>query len=64
MVVIIVQASSAVRHAFYETFLHLHIALAIMSIAGLWYHLDGLSSQTYLKVVIAIWGFEVKSPID
>ncbi|SLM39844.1 ferric-chelate reductase [Lasallia pustulata] len=58
MVAILFQASSIFRHAFYETFLHLHIALAILSIAGVWIHLDGLPAKGYLKAVIVLWAAE------
>lgn len=59
MAVIAIQTSSALRHAFYETFLHLHNALAIAVIVTLWYHLVGLPAQKYLLVVIVAWVLEV-----
>ena len=46
--VILLQSPSIVRHAFYETFLHAHIILAIVSIAVIWMHLDGLPHQKQL----------------
>ncbi|KEY64322.1 hypothetical protein S7711_06366 [Stachybotrys chartarum IBT 7711] len=52
------QAWSPLRHAFYETFKLLHIALAILSIVGLWIHLQMLGyrpQMRYLYTVIAIW---------
>ncbi len=55
MITIILTAFTAFRHAFYETFLHIHIALASLILAGLWIHLDGLNEQRYLKAVIALW---------
>lgn len=54
-VVIMLQASTALRHAFYEVFLHLHIALVILSIVFLWKHLDNTHPQKYLLAVIVIW---------
>jgi hypothetical protein len=54
-----VHSPSPIRHAFYETFLHLHIAMAIVSMAGLWIHLNGFPAQTYLLVAIIFWGLEV-----
>ncbi|KAH8653475.1 ferric-chelate reductase [Xylariales sp. PMI_506] len=56
-VVILFQASSVSRHAFYETFKLLHIALAAVSIAGIWYHLNlkNLPQITWLIPVIPIW---------
>ncbi|KAL5326918.1 hypothetical protein ACEPPN_004607 [Leptodophora sp. 'Broadleaf-Isolate-01'] len=59
-VAISIQASSIFRHAFYETFKYLHIALAILSIVGLWYHLK-LAEVPQLKLlygVVAIWAAE------
>lgn len=64
MAVIAIQASSALRHAFYEIFLHLHVALAILAIVALWYHLDGLPAQKYLLAVIVVWAFEVRPKPD
>jgi ferredoxin-NADP reductase len=60
MVVISIQASSILRHAFYETFKYLHIALAILVIIGIWYHLRlaDLPQITLLYGVIGIWAFE------
>lgn len=57
-VAILVQSPSALRHAFYETFLHLHIALVILSFVGLWMHLSDLPQQTILVAAIAVWIFD------
>lgn len=57
-VVILIQSPSAVRHAFYETFLHLHIALVILSFVALWMHLSGMPQQTLLVAAIAAWIFD------
>lgn len=57
---ILIQASSLFRHAFYETFKYLHIALVILVIIGIWYHL-ALADLPQLKLlygVIAIWVLE------
>ncbi|KAI0851813.1 FAD-binding domain-containing protein [Daldinia vernicosa] len=56
-VVILFQASSIARHAYYETFKLLHIGLAALAIAGLWYHLDlkQLSAIKWLIPVIPLW---------
>ncbi|KAI1082242.1 ferric reductase like transmembrane component-domain-containing protein [Whalleya microplaca] len=56
-VAITIQASSIVRHAYYEAFKILHIMLAILAIAGLWYHLDleKISAMKWLIPVIPIW---------
>lgn len=63
MVVIVIQANSIFRQAFYEVFLHVHIALAIVCLATLRKHLEGLPEQPYLTVVIAIWAIEVSLSI-
>ncbi|KAK4157109.1 ferric reductase like transmembrane component-domain-containing protein [Chaetomidium leptoderma] len=59
-VVISIQAASMFRHAYYETFKVAHIALAIVSILGLWYHLDlvKLPQLKYLYAVVALWVFD------
>lgn len=51
---------SPLRHAFYETFLHLHIIMAVLSFVGLWVHLEGLEAQKYLLVAIIFWALEVR----
>ncbi|KAK4106410.1 hypothetical protein N658DRAFT_414668 [Parathielavia hyrcaniae] len=60
MVVLCIQAASIFRHAYYETFKLAHIALAILSVIGLWYHLDlkKLPQLKYLYVVIVLWAFD------
>ncbi|CAM1502803.1 Fc.00g075790.m01.CDS01 [Cosmosporella sp. VM-42] len=56
-VALAVQASSPLRHAFYEFFKLLHIALAILAVIGLWYHLQlkELPQLKYLYVVVGLW---------
>jgi hypothetical protein len=51
---------SILRHAFYETFKQIHIALAILAVVGIWYHLrlSDLPQFKLLIVAIAIWGVE------
>lgn len=55
-----IQASSIFRHAFYETFKHLHVALSILSLVGIIYHLklDDLPQLPLMFVVIGIWVLE------
>jgi NAD(P)H-flavin reductase len=52
-----IQASSPIRHAAYETFKYLHIALIIVVIIGIWYHLklSNLPQLTLLYGAISIW---------
>ncbi|KAK4123505.1 hypothetical protein N657DRAFT_573166 [Parathielavia appendiculata] len=60
MVVISIQAASIFRHAYYETFKLAHIVLAILSVLGLWYHLDlkKLPQLKYLYAVVSLWVFD------
>ncbi|KAI4278140.1 MAG: hypothetical protein LQ337_001217 [Flavoplaca oasis] len=57
-VAIILVSSSALRHAFYETFLHLHIAIVILSLIFLWKHLENTLPQKYLLIMILLWAAE------
>ncbi|KAF7561904.1 hypothetical protein G7046_g2257 [Stylonectria norvegica] len=53
-----IQASSPLRHAFYEIFKLLHIALAILAIIGVWYHLKMLKKAhllDFIYAVVALW---------
>ena len=59
VVAIVLQANVILRRAFYETFLHMHIALIIVLIVGLWKHLDGLPQQNLLLYMILLWALEV-----
>lgn len=54
-VLILLQSPSVVRHAYYEVFLHVHIALAITAIVAVWIHLKTLPQQAILMGVIIIW---------
>ena len=55
---IFVQSLSPARHSFYELFLHLHIALAVMSFVALWYHLKNLLQQRVLLGTLILWGLD------
>ncbi|KAL9603252.1 MAG: hypothetical protein Q9219_001273 [cf. Caloplaca sp. 3 TL-2023] len=57
-VAIVLQANAILRHAFYETFLHLHIALVILSTIFLWKHLENTHPQKYLLAMILLWAIE------
>ncbi|KAL3428342.1 Ferric/cupric reductase transmembrane component 2-like protein 5 [Phlyctema vagabunda] len=59
-VALALQANSILRHAFYETFLQIHIALVILVIIAVYYHLklDDLPQVTLLYGAIAIWVLE------
>ena len=60
MLILILQSPSAVRHAFYETFLHIHQAMALATLIGVYFHLDldKLPQLPYIKAVIAIWAMD------
>ncbi|KAA8646198.1 ferric reductase family protein [Aspergillus tanneri] len=55
---LLVHSPSPIRHAFYETFLHLHLVMVILVMAFLWVHLDGLDAQKYLLGSIILWALE------
>ncbi|KAJ5846263.1 hypothetical protein N7534_009932 [Penicillium rubens] len=55
---LLLHSPSPIRHAFYETFLHLHIAIAAVSMGFLWVHLNDLPAQTYLLASIILWALE------
>lgn len=55
---LMIHSFSALRHAFYETFLHFHIAVVMVALGFLWVHLDGYPQQHYLLASIVIWAFE------
>ncbi|KAJ5793246.1 Riboflavin synthase-like beta-barrel [Penicillium pulvis] len=57
-VFIFIQSLSPLRHSFYELFLHLHIALAVMSFVALWYHLKNLLQQRVLFGTLVLWGLD------
>ncbi|CAG8981240.1 hypothetical protein HYALB_00003838 [Hymenoscyphus albidus] len=55
-----IQASSILRHAFYETFKYLHIASAVLALIAVWYHLVA-AEVPHLQLVygcIGIWVLE------
>ncbi|KIY02437.1 uncharacterized protein Z520_02576 [Fonsecaea multimorphosa CBS 102226] len=45
---------SPIRHAFYETFLHLHQSLAFMALLGVYVHLDIMHLPAYPSILAAI----------
>lgn len=60
MVIIVFQSLSAIRHAFYEVFLHIHIVLAAAALAGVYIHLDipKLPALPYIRTIIMGWVVE------
>lgn len=57
-VFLLLHSPSAIRHAFYEVFLHVHIAVAMLATGALWVHLNGLETQRVLLVAIVFWAVE------
>ncbi|KAK4961569.1 hypothetical protein LTR10_002059 [Elasticomyces elasticus] len=57
-VAILIQSPSVVRHAFYETFLHVHIALVLVATGAVWVHLKTLPQQQILLGAIICWVIE------
>lgn len=56
---ILFQSPSVFRHAFYETFLHTHQALAALALGGVWVHLDEFPKEKMIiKGVLALWVIE------
>lgn len=60
MLFIFIQSPSPIRHAFYETFLHLHQFAALLVIISLYYHmhLDALPLLSWIYLIIGTWIFE------
>ena len=60
MVIIMLQAPSIIRHAFYESFLHIHQLLAILTIVGVKVHcsIGVLPGESYIDWAIALWALE------
>lgn len=56
--VLMLHSPSPIRHAFYETFVHFHFAIAAISFGFLWVHLNGLAAQMYLLAAIILWALE------
>ena len=54
---ILITSPSVVRHAFYETFLHVHQVLALAAIVGVWVHCDlgKLPGSAYVRWALAMW---------
>ena len=60
MVLILVQSPGAIRHAFYETFLHFHQLFAFVTLVGLLAHakLGPLPQLHFVILIICIWGYD------
>lgn len=57
-VFLLFHSPSAIRHAFYETFLTMHILVAALAVGAVWVHLKELPQLRILYGVVAVWAFE------
>jgi ferredoxin-NADP reductase len=55
---LLLQSPSIIRHAFYETFLHIHILFAMTAVVAVWIHLKGRAAQTLLLGAVILWALE------
>ncbi|KAJ5551713.1 FAD-binding 8 [Penicillium sp. DV-2018c] len=57
MIFLCLHSPSPIRHAFYETFLHLHQLAAILAFIGVYVHLntDSLPQITWARTIAVIW---------
>lgn len=57
MIFLCLHSPSPIRHAFYETFLHLHQLAAVLAFLGVYMHLriDDLPQQSWSKTIASIW---------
>ncbi|ODH53307.1 hypothetical protein GX48_00503 [Paracoccidioides brasiliensis] len=60
MVFLLLHSPSPIRHAFYETFLHLHQLAVFLTFAGIYMHLsiDRLPQLPWLQFIITFWAVE------
>jgi hypothetical protein len=54
IVILPLHSLSPIRHAFYETFLHLHQSLAFLSLLGIYVHLDIMHLPAYPSILTAV----------
>ncbi|KAK2739135.1 hypothetical protein FQN55_009540 [Onygenales sp. PD_40] len=57
-VILVLHSPSAIRHAFYETFLHLHILMVVVTFAFLWIHLKDRMQLRFLIGAVVVWVVE------
>lgn len=60
MIVLFCHSWSPIRHAFYETFLHIHQLCAFLALLGVYIHLklDSLPQLWWAKLIVSIWVVE------
>lgn len=56
--IICFQGLLTLRRNFYETFLIVHILLAIFWVVGMWYHLSDMGYQQLVYPAMAVWAFD------
>lgn len=58
---IFIQSWSPIRHAFYETFLNIHRLMVVISLVGLYLHLERhtLPQLPWMWTIFAMWSLEV-----
>ncbi len=57
-VALLVQATLALRRRWYETFLLLHIALAVAFIGGSWVHVRNFGYSVFFIISSGVWGLD------
>jgi hypothetical protein len=57
MIILAIQALSPIRHAFYETFLNIHIILAFCAFLGTWIHckVANLPTVRWIEAILILW---------
>ncbi|KAJ5676893.1 FAD-binding 8 [Penicillium maclennaniae] len=57
MIFLVLHSPSPIRHAFYETFLHLHQLAALLAFIGVYAHLslDSLPQRSWAHAIAVIW---------
>ncbi|KAJ0107509.1 hypothetical protein J7T55_007698 [Diaporthe amygdali] len=55
---VLILAAAPIRARFYDTFLVMHILLAVVFFSTLWYHVQAQFFLPYLWPIVAIWGLE------
>lgn len=60
MLFLMIHSPSAIRHAFYETFLVLHICAAVVALVGIYVHLTVTYYwyARFIEIAIAVWSFD------
>ena len=60
MLIIVIQSVSVIRHAFYESFLHIHQFLVVTAVGGLLLHCQNqsLPQKPFVYALISLWMLE------